>query len=215
MAELSCIDFKTGKRAKAEAIETPLFMEYRRPDILNEYVIMQRRTARQGTQSTLTRAEVSGTGKKPFRQKGTGNARQGTLIGPHQRGGGIAFGPKPRKYSSSLNKSLRRKAIAVALSQRAYDKELLLIDSFEIKTGKTKDASEFLKKANVPSILVVGSFTDETWRACRNLEKLKLIEPQNLNVKDIMGYRSCILTQDAMEWLKANLEPKLGKEIAA
>src|SRR4051812_45433775 len=115
MVELKVLNEKNEAVGKEKA-EDLIFKAKFKPSLLHDYVVMQRRAHRSGTHSTKTRAEVSGTGKKPFRQKGTGQARQGTLIGPHQPGGGIAFGPKPRDYTTRLNKKTKLEALRIALS---------------------------------------------------------------------------------------------------
>lgn len=214
MAEAIKIDFKSGKQGGNQKLNDRVFNLPLRLDILNEYVIMQNRTKRAGTHATQTRTQVTGTGKKPFRQKGTGNARQGSLKGPHQIGGGVAFGPQPRTYKSRLNKSTKRKAIALALSQKRYDKTLFVSDSFVVESGKTKDALKKLSSIEAKSVLVVGNFSEETWRSLKNVKTVKLLEPQVMNVKDILKFKACVLTTEALSWIEENLAPNLKGEAA-
>jgi len=201
MAEIKIIDLKSGKENKGVKVDDSFFKLPLRRDLLNEYVTMQGRQWRQGTHSTKTRAEVSGTGKKPFRQKGTGNARQGTLRGPHQEGGGIAFGPKPRNYSTKLNKKTKKLAIKTAVSQKLYEKKLFAIENFEVSSGKTKDAAECLKKLDAKSCLIVGSFSEETLRSTKNIPNCKLISPGFINIRDLFLYEKCFLTLPALDSL--------------
>jgi len=205
MADLRQIDLVSGKAGKDISGSDVIFKQPLRPDLLNDYVVMQRRGLRQGTHSTKTRSEVSGTTKKPFKQKGTGNARQGSLKGPHQYGGGICFGPKPRMYQSRLPKKLKLKAIQVALSQKRFESKLFVVSSFDVASGKTKDAVALLTKISAKSALVVGNFSDATQLACRNLDSIKLLRPEAMNVMDLLKYETCLLTEEALRFIEANL----------
>lgn len=209
MAELRIVNEKNQVVGK-EAAEDAIFKASFKPYLLNDYVIMQRRAQRQGTHSTKTRAEVSGTGKKPFRQKGTGHARQGTLIGPHQPGGGIQFGPKPREYRSHLTKKVKDEAIRVALSQKNYEGKLAVLSQFEVKSGKTKDAAKILSQFSKRSVLVVGSADEVTKRSMRNMTNCKLLDPAGLNVFDLLKHDQVILTKDAL----SKIQDRLKKEAA-
>ena len=216
MVDIKTIDTKSGKTAGSVSGSDRIFKAPLRLDLLNEYVIMQRRAARSGTASTLTRAEVSGTGKKPFKQKGTGHARQGTLRGPHQYHGGVAFGPKPREYYSALNRKMKKEAVRVALSQKTFENKLLVTDKFEIESGKTKDALNALKKMNITSALFIGDVSESTLRAVRNLKSVKVLKVGATNVKDILSYEWLILSKAAFEWCEKNLSaPERKKEKAA
>ncbi len=208
MAELKVFDPKTGKSSSNVKGNDQIFKAPLRLDLLNEYVIMQRRAARSGTACTLTRAQVSGTGKKPFRQKGTGNARQGTLRGPHQYHGGVAWGPKPREYYADMNKKVKKEAIRVALSQKNFEAKIGIVDAFEITSGKTKDAVSQLKKFEAKSVLFVGDFSDLTLRAIKNVPGAKALKMTALNVKDILAHDWLILTKASFEWCEKNLSVK-------
>jgi len=219
MADLVFFDLKAGKEKKKLPASDLIFKQPLRKDLLNDYVVMQRRAGRQGTHSTKTRAEVSGTGKKPFKQKGTGHARQGTLKGPHQYGGGVCFGPKPRAYTSRLPKKVKLKAIQVALSQKRYEGRLFIIDSLELSSGKTKDAIKALSALKSKSVLIVGNLPEITLRAVRNIETVKVIKPAFLNVMDILRYQTCLLTEESLAWIEENLvqvkKTQSGEEKAA
>jgi large subunit ribosomal protein L4 len=194
MSELEIRNFKNEVVGK-ESAEPSVFMAKYKPSLLNDFVVMQRRALRQGTHSTKTRAEVSGTGKKPFKQKGTGSARQGTLIGPHQPGGGIAFGPKPRVYKSEMNAKARSEAIRGALTQRRRDGKILVVDKFEVPSGKTKDAVKLLSAFKARSYVIVGDFDTQTTRSVRNVKTCKALSPSGLNVFDLLKHEQVILTK--------------------
>lgn len=204
MSELISFNLDSGKAGSKVSASDVVFKRPLRLDLLNEYVVMQRRRRRQGTASTLTRAEVSGTGKKPFRQKGTGNARQGTLRGPHQYHGGVAFGPKPREYYSSLNKKMKKECLRVALSQKNFEKKLHIIDEFEISSGKTKDLVKKLGEFS-KSALILGDFSEKTQLAGRNMKKVNFLKAEALNVEDVLAHDWLLMTKKALEWCESHL----------
>jgi len=205
MGELKVYNLKNEAVGK-EAVEDSFVKASYRPHLLHDYVVMQRRAMRQGTHSTKTRAEVSGSGKKPFRQKGTGNARQGTLIGPHQPGGGIAFGPKPRDYTTRLNKKAKAEALRLSISQKNYEGRLFIIDDFNISSGKTKDAAKALNNFKCRSAVIVGSLTPETKRSLRNLPKVKPLAPEGLNVYDVLRHQNLFITKAGLKALGERLK---------
>jgi large subunit ribosomal protein L4 len=210
--ELKVVNLKNESVGKQE-VDAAIFKAEYKPHLLHDYVVMQRRALRQGTHSTLTRAEVTGTGKKPFKQKGTGHARQGTLIGPHQPGGGIAFGPKPRDYTSKLNRSTRLEALRGAFSQKNFEGKLFVIDTFDIKSGKTKDASKVFNKFSERSVLVIGNFSPETFRSVRNIPNCKALATEGLNVFDILHHDHVLITKDALAKVTDRLQGT--KKVAA
>lgn len=215
MAQLVLVKLpKAEGGSKIEASDA-IFKLPLRKDILNEYVIMQRRALRQGTHSTKTRAEVAGTGKKPFRQKGTGNARQGSLKGPHQYGGGVAFGPKPRNYEMKLNRKQKKEAIRVALSQKNFEQKLLVVDAFEVASGKTKDAVNLLSAYRAKKLLLVGNFDDMTRRSLQNLQSVRLIPAEALNVRDLLKAEFVLLTKAAFDWIEENFKQEKLEGAAA
>ncbi|MBI6546118.1 MAG: 50S ribosomal protein L4 [Cyanobacteria bacterium NC_groundwater_1444_Ag_S-0.65um_54_12] len=153
---------------------------------------------RPGTHSTLTRAEVAGGGKKPWRQKGTGRARQGSIRSPLWRHGGVIFGPKPRDYSKELPRKIRRLALRSALAARRED--VIAIASWEFERPRTKKVKEILNKIGaVGKVLLIINEPDELLeKSSRNLQGVKLIIAGNLNVKDIMGYDKLVITKAAL-----------------
>ncbi len=214
MPELKIVNFKNEVVGKEQADDS-VFKTAFKPYLLHDYVVMQRRALRQGTASTKTRAEVSGTGKKPFRQKGTGQARQGTLIGPHQVGGGIAFGPKPRDYETSLNKKTRAEALRVALSQKNFEGKLSLVENFEVSSGKTKDAVKLVSGLKAKSVLIVGAVSAATLRSVRNISTIKALAPAGLNVFDLLKFERVLITKEALTQVTERLKKTVKKARAA
>jgi large subunit ribosomal protein L4 len=212
MAKLPVIKLPENKESGQLEVADRIFMLPLRKDLLNEYVIMQRRALRQGTHSTKTRAEVSGTNKKPFKQKGTGNARQGTLKGPHQYGGGVAFGPKPRDYGMKLNRKQKKETLRIALSQRRFDGSFGVIENFEVASGKTKDALALLKAFESKKILLIGDLSDVTRRSLQNIKEVRVIPAVAVNVKDLLYADHVLATKEAVQsidrFLQADLEEK-------
>lgn len=157
---------------------------------------------RQGTHSVKTRAEVSGGGRKPWRQKGTGNARQGSTRSPQWRHGGIVFGPTTeRNYNIKMNKKERRLALKSALSYKVIDSELTVLDELKLASSKTKEMIKVLEglKLNKSTLFVVNELTDELILASRNLEGVKVILPNEVNVLDVARYQSLVATVDAIK----------------
>ena len=157
---------------------------------------------RQGTHSVKTRAEVSGGGRKPWRQKGTGNARQGSTRSPQWRHGGVVFGPTTeRNYNIKMNKKERRLALKSALSYKVIDSELTVLDELKLASSKTKEMIKVLEglKLNKSTLFVVNELTDELILASRNLEGVKVILPNEVNVLDVARYQNLVATEDAIK----------------
>jgi large subunit ribosomal protein L4 len=154
---------------------------------------------RQGTQSTKTRSEVSGGGRKPWRQKGTGNARQGSTRSPQWRHGGIALGPKPREYGIDINKKVRRLALKSALSAKAADGTLVVLDSFGLEKISTKTASAVLTAVGAPAkALIILPENDLTvYLSARNIPGVKIATPNTINVYDILNAKTVVLLETA------------------
>ena len=158
---------------------------------------------RQGTQSALTRAEVSGGGKKPWRQKGTGRARQGSTRAPQWTHGGIAFAPKPRDYSYELNKKTKRLALKSALSAKAGEEEIYVIDEFKLDEIKTKSIVKMLEAMNVANALLITAESDNIiYRSARNIEGVKVIPLNNISTYDLVKYDSVVISKDAVAKLE-------------
>ncbi len=173
---------------------------------VHDVIVAMHANRRSGSANTKTRAEVAGTGKKPFKQKGTGRARQGGNNPPHHYGGGVAFGPKPRDYSKKVNRSTRRLAFSKALTERIAEGDVLTVSDFAVGDGKTKS---FVKQVNdlagvVKRVLIVGSeFSDETKRAARNCQSALLISANEVNTEQLLHYSKIVVVESALETLAA------------
>jgi large subunit ribosomal protein L4 len=155
---------------------------------------------RQGTQSTLTRTEVSGGGRKPWRQKGTGHARQGSTRAPQWVHGGVALGPKPRDYRYALNKKVRRLAMKSALSTKVLDNNMIVLDALELETFKTKTIVEMLKALNVEgkALIVTAEADTKVIKSAANIPGIKTAAVNTLNVYDILNYDKFIVVKNAV-----------------
>jgi large subunit ribosomal protein L4 len=177
-----------------------------KPHLLHEVVTMQLARRRAGTVSTKGRSEVSGSGRKPWRQKGTGRARAGTRTSPLWRGGGVTFGPKPREYWPKVSKKIRKQALRMALSGKLGDNEMLVLDELALPAAKTKGFVEVLETFGLDTVLVVIAEPDETVeRSARNLRAAKVLRAEGLNVYDILKYRHLILTKGAVPKIETAL----------
>lgn len=159
---------------------------------------------RQGTQSTLTRTEVSGGGKKPYRQKGTGNARQGSTRAPQWRHGGIALGPKPRSYRLSMNKKVKRLAILSALSSKVISNEMIVVDAITTDEYKTKTMVNMLNAvgAQGKTLIVLDSADKKVIKSAANIDKVKTAQVNSLNVYDILNCDKFVIVKGAVEKLE-------------
>ena len=159
---------------------------------------------RQGTQSAKTRAEVRGGGRKPWRQKGTGRARQGSIRSPQWRKGGIVFAKKPRDYSYTTPKKVRRLAIKSVLTDKVNDNEMIVLDKLSLDAISTKKAVEVLKniKADKKALVVVDKNDDTLYRSFRNIENVAICEARLINVYDCLKYNSLVITTDAVKILE-------------
>ena len=172
---------------------------------LKDALVLYMASTRQGTHSTKTRAEVSGGGRKPWRQKGTGNARQGSIRAVQWRKGGIAFGPKPRDYSKKQNRKVRRLALKSALSYKSMDKEIVLLEDIKFETNKTKEMLNLLNKlelANSKVLLVVEELTDNVCLSARNLGNVKIVLPTEVNTYDVINSDKMVITETALKELE-------------
>ena len=155
---------------------------------------------RQGTKSAKTRAEVRGGGRKPWRQKGTGRARQGSIRSPQFKGGGVVFAPKPRDYSYTTPKKVRRLALKSVLTSKLKDNEIIVVDEIKMNEPKTKAFNEFLKavKADKKALIVIDGKDENVVRSARNIEGVHTSMAQNINVYDLLKYNSLVLSKDAL-----------------
>ena len=162
-------------------------VEYNEP-VIHEVIVAMQANERQGTKSTLTRSEVRGHAKKPYKQKHTGNARQGSTKGPHQIGGGVAFAPKPRDFSKKVNKQVKRLALVSALSEKLRQKEITFLDEFKLQEAKTKEVEKFLYafKFDRTVLVVLPEKSEEVLRASRNIKNVTVATADNVNVYEIV-----------------------------
>jgi large subunit ribosomal protein L4 len=170
-----------------------------KPHVMHEVVLYQLAKRRAGTAKTKGRSEVAGGGRKPWRQKGTGRARAGTIRSPLWRGGGTVHGPQPRSYEMRVPKKVRRSALKMALSQKLIDQELTVLDQLQLEQIKTKDFVTILNRFQVRKTLVVIPQQDEfIERSARNIPDVKVLRIEGLNVYDLLKYHNVILTQGAI-----------------
>jgi len=175
--------------------------------LIHQVVVAQQAAARQGTHATKTRGEVRGGGKKPYKQKGTGRARQGSTKGPHMRGGGVVFGPTPRDHAHDLQKKVRRLALKTALSAKIAAGELVILDKAELDAPKTKVLAEQLQKLGWRRVLLIDGRAIETnfARAAQNIADLDVLPTQGANVYDILRHHTVVLTTAGVEGLTERL----------
>ncbi len=205
MATVTVVNNKNEKVGEVDLRED-IFNVPVKVGLLHEVVRWQMARWRAGTACTKTRGEVRGGGRKPWRQKGTGRARQGSIRAPHWVGGGVVFGPKPRSYEFKLNKKQRRLALKMALSARAKEGKLLVVDDFGLSEIKTKKFVEFLKNLGVDDALVVVPERDEiVEKSARNLPKVKVLAVEGLNVYDILDYEYLIIKREALPKIEERL----------
>ena len=184
-------------------------LEYNEP-LIHQAVVTRLANMRQGTKGTLTRSEVRGGGKKPWRQKGTGNARQGSTRAPQWIKGGVVFAPKSRDFSKKMNVMARRTALFSALSKKVADNEFFVIDDLAVETGKTKEMVEFLKAFNLNKtvLVVLNEHESLVKRAARNLEKVDTITACLLNTYDVVKNAVVVIDKKAVEYLNAFYGPE-------
>lgn len=172
--------------------------------VLYDAITLAQASQRQGTADTKTRSEVSGGGRKPWRQKGTGRARQGSTRAPHWYHGGIVFGPHPRTYGKKMNRKERVLALKSALSYKVEENEIIILDELNVKTPKTKDMIKLLNDIKAPkkTLIVVDELTDNLILATRNIPKVELLEAGEINVLDIIGADGLVITKKAVEMIE-------------
>ena len=172
--------------------------------VLYDAITLARASQRQGTADTKTRSEVSGGGRKPWRQKGTGRARQGSTRAPHWYHGGIVFGPHPRTYGKKMNRKERVLALKSALSYKVKENEIIILDELNVKTPKTKDMIKLLNDIKAPkkTLIVVDELSDNLILATRNIPKIELLEASEINVLDIIGADGLVITKKALEMIE-------------
>ena len=199
MAKVSVFNME-GKEVGSLDLNDAVFGVEVNEHLVHMAVVQQLANNRQGTQKAKTRSEVSGGGRKPWRQKGTGHARQGSTRSPQWTGGGVVFAPVPRDYSFKLNKKEKRAALKSALSSRVQDGKLIVVDELKLDEIKTKQFAKIMDNLKVEKALVVLSEKDENVvMSARNLPAVKTALSNTINVYDILKYNTLVLTKDAVK----------------
>ena len=203
MAKIDVIDLK-GAKVKNIEINDEIWAVEENNIVLKKAIRLQMDSLRQGTADTKGRSEVAGGGRKPYRQKGTGNARQGSIRAPHYRGGGVVFGPTPRSYSFKMNRKERRLALKTALTNKLAEGKLIVVDSLELASTKTKDALNLLETLKITGkVLFVSSHdAEKLYLATRNLGNVAVIMADELNVYDIVNADVLVCDEDTMNYVE-------------
>ncbi len=199
MAKISVFDM-AGKAVSETELADAVFGITPNEAVMHAMVVNYLANQRQGTQSTLTRTEVRGGGRKPWRQKGTGHARQGSIRAPQWTHGGVALGPKPRDYRYALNKKVRRLAMKSALSTKVLDNNMIVLDTLVVDAYKTKTIVEMLKALNVEgkALIVTAEANSKVIKSAANIKGVKTAAVNTLNVYDILNYDKFIVSKDAV-----------------
>ena len=205
-----------GKKVGSADLDDAVFGAKVKDYLLWELVKAQQAAKRAGTHSTKTRAHVRGGGKKPYKQKGTGNARQGSSRAPNHVGGGVVFGPHPRSYEYMVPKKVKRAALASALSLRAKEKKLVVIDKLSFDAPKTKQMAGILKTLGLAKALVVDEKANTNlFKSVRNLAKAKVLAPEGLNVLDILNHSDLVITAGVLKQVEKRVLPPASSTPAA
>ena len=193
-----------GKKVNDVELKEDIFGIIPNEELVHSVIVNYLANQRQGTQSTKTRAEVRGGGKKPWRQKGPGRARQGSIRAPHWVGGGIALGPKPRSYSYKLNKKERRLAIKSCLSSKVIENELTVVDKFEFNAIKTKEVAKMLNnlKLEGKTLILLPEKNEIIQKSARNIKGVKTLSVNTINAYDLVNYKNLVVTLDTVKRLE-------------
>lgn len=200
MAKLTIYNMKKEAVGEVELNDSVFGAGYNEP-LIHQVVVAMHNNARQGTKSALTRSEVRGHAKKPWRQKGTGRARQGSTKGPQWVGGGVVFAPKPRDFSQKINKKMRDAAFASAISQKIAQNEVVVLDKIELQEQKTKEVANMLDifGLNKRTVIVTAENDPTVLRCAKNIENVSVAEVNLLNVCDVVENTNIVITVDAIK----------------
>lgn len=203
MGKISVLNIK-GDKVKDITLNDDVWGIKPNDAVLFDAITLARNSMRQGTASTKTRAEVSGGGRKPWRQKGTGHARQGSTRAPQWYHGGIVFGPKPRNYKAKMNRKERRLALKSALAYKVLDKEMKVVDTLTLESNKTKDMKAILANLKIDgkTLIVVEELTENIILATRNMANVILLESSEINVLDIVSVDNLLITESAIKMIE-------------
>jgi len=200
MAKVQVLNLK-GEKVKDITLKDSVWnIEINEP-VMHDAIVLARASLRQGTASTKTKSEVSGGGRKPYKQKGTGNARQGSTRSPQWPGGGIVFGPKPRKYDKKQNRKERRLALKSALSSKLRDNELVVVENLNLENNKTKTFNEMLKnvKVNGKALVVFADDNENLFLASRNNNKVAVVAFDEINVLDLVATDYLLIDESSVK----------------
>jgi large subunit ribosomal protein L4 len=199
-----------GKKVKSVELPAKIFEAPVNTSLMHQAYVRQIANARLGTHKTKTRSEVSGGGRKPWRQKGTGRARQGSIRAPQWVGGGAVHTPRPRDYSQKMPRKMRRAALRSALSVKAADQEILILDNIAISESKTREMAQIKNNlAGDSSVLLIVPEKNETFaqiqKAANNIPGIKLLNANYINIRDLIGYEKVIIPLDALDVIESYL----------
>ena len=196
----------TGKKVSQVDLNDEIFNIPVKKSVLHEVVTMQLANRRAGSASTKHRSDVTGSGRKLFRQKGTGRARRGNIKSPLLRGGGVAFGPKPKSWAYKVPKKIRKLALKMALSSKFKDEDILILDQFELEQIKTKAFSEIAGSLNMENALIVIDQENENLAlSSRNVPRFKVMKSEGLNVYDILKHKTLVLLEASVKAIEGRL----------
>ncbi len=204
MPKIALLNVK-GEKIKDIKLSDEVFGIEPNNQTIYDAVVLKQASMRQGTHKVKTRSEVSGGGRKPWRQKGTGNARQGSIRAPHFVGGGVVFGPTTeRNYTKKQNRKERRLALKSALTYKARENGIVVVENIELSNNKTKDFIKLLEDLKVTgkTLIVVKELTDNLILASRNLSNVKVIESHEINTYDVLNYNNVVITEEAVKMLE-------------
>ncbi len=202
MAQVSVFNMDGKEVGKIDLADAVFGVEVNE-HLVHQAVLLQLANKRQGTQKAKTRSEVSGGGRKPWRQKGTGHARQGSTRSPQWTGGGMVFAPVPRDYSFKMNKKEKRAALKSALSNAVNENNLIVVDKLELSEIKTKEFAKVLSNLDAAkSLVVLGDMNENVVASARNIPDVKTTQTSELNVFDVLKYGKVVITQDAVKTIE-------------
>ena len=199
MPQVDVFDLKKKKTGNVE-LKSEIFEQPVKESLLHLVVRWQLASKRAGSASTKTRGEVRGGGKKPWKQKGLGRARSGSNRSPIWRGGGVTFGPKPKDWSFSIPKKVRKQALKSALSHKFNENEIYVVDSFELPEIKTKHVASFLKKFDITKCLIlIDDSNEKLIKSSNNLKEVKVLNNNGINVYDLLNFKHLVMTKSSLE----------------
>ena len=214
MATLDVVT-SANKKAGEVDLDPSIFEATVKPHLLHAEVRRQLALRRGGTHSTKNRARVAGGGAKPYRQKGTGRARQGTIRAPQWAGGGAVFGPVPRKHGHALSKKTRRAALISALSAQLAESAITVVDALELEEFRTKAILEMLESLGIAgesALIVIADANEKIEKSAANIERVRCIRVAGLNVYDVLRHSKLVFTKDAVAALEERLNPPAGEK---